>query len=589
MKKIIEYLYSENIINIEEKNIILEYTNIIPVEYIYKYIIEKEYLDENLLLKKLKEFNKNIINSIIPEYLKNKIEIVSQIFEEYNIKNNEYNILVVRINKEYLKKIQKDINLQNKIEEIKEIVKNNSGYFLLTFNPNYVIQKNLLEDINKKLGTQLVLNIIDINNFKNIIYNYFYKKYNKKLFSYLKKMNIKNKSLIITENNMNEFTDILLNYAVYNKANYIHIENNELFLTIKIRKNGILKHIASLDKQYLQYFKKILDEKLKKTKKENIPFVSKNLQENIIIINNELFKNIKFLIINGENNNNISLKIEHEYNEIIAFNTLNYSKKDVENFEKITKIKEGIIIITGKKNQGRKLLFNAFINKIASPFNKVIVNETSLKTNNLLIQKMPINFDKLNKIDYDILGYGEIKNKNEIDKIFELSSKGDLVYFILNYNNVLNTLIFLTDNYKTNKLINNIKAIIAQKIVRKLCQNCKKEITEEKINQQEMYIEYGLTGLDKLWEHNENGCEECNFTGYSGLLPLTEIIVFDKNIQLAIQKENDNINNVISALEQQGFKNFQTKLKELVMNGITDIYELDRLIGYDITEEEFNY
>jgi len=589
MQKVIEYLYSENIININEKNILLEYINIIPVEYIYKYIIEKGYLNENLLLKKLKEFNNKEINFIIPEYLKSKIEIVPHIFEEYNIKNNEYNILVVKVNKDFLISLQKDINSQDKIEEIKNIVKNNSGYFLLTFNPSYVLQNDLINFINKKINVKLVLNIIDINSYKNILYNYFYNKYKIKLFKQLEKINIKKKDFIITEKNMKEFIDVLLNYAIYDKANYIHIEDNDLFLSIKIRKNGIIKYIAVLKKQYLQYFKKIFEEKLDEIKKEKITFFSKNFKNNIFLIKNELFGNVKFSIINIENSNNISLKIEQEYNEIIAFNTLNYSEKDIENFSKIIKIKEGIIIITGKKNQGRKLLFNAFINKIASPFNKIIVNESSLKIKNLLIQKLPIDFKRLSKIDYDVLGYGEARTKEEIEEIFNLSAKGNLIYFILNFNNILNTLIFLTENYKTNKLINNIRAIIAQQTVRKLCPNCKKEINEFEIEQKDIYIEYGLTGIEKLWEHNENGCPECNFTGYSGILPLTEIIIFDKNIQIAIEKEKENINNIISTLEGHGFKNFQTKVKELIIAGITDVHELNRLIGYDITEEEFNY
>jgi len=115
---------------------------------------------------------------------------------------------------------------------------------------------------------------------------------------------------------------------------------------------------------------------------------------------------------------------------------------------------------------------------------------------------------------------------------------------------------------------------MAQRLVRKLCPSCKKESQLSDEIKEGLKVDklLNLYPVDKVTIFEPNGCEECNFTGYKGRLPVAEIIPFDSRLKDEFEK-NENFSDIgklgYRSLKEDGI------LKYLV--GLTSLSELSAL------------
>ena len=123
-------------------------------------------------------------------------------------------------------------------------------------------------------------------------------------------------------------------------------------------------------------------------------------------------------------------------------------------------------------------------------------------------------------------------------------------------------------------LNSSINAVMAQRLVRKLCPACKKESKLSNETREGLKVDNLLKRypLDNITLFEPNGCEECNFTGYKGRLPVAEIIPFDSRLKDEFEK-NENF----SDIGKLGYRSLREDgiLKYLV--GLTSLSELSAL------------
>ncbi len=176
--------------------------------------------------------------------------------------------------------------------------------------------------------------------------------------------------------------------------------------------------------------------------------------------------------------------------------------------------------------------------------------------------------------DPDIMLVGEIRDKETAEIAVQAALTGHVVLSTLHTNDAPSSVIRLVDMGVESFLISSsVVGILAQRLVRKICPKCKKEI--EMTPEMEKIIEnYGVKS-DEIKLYKGEGCSFCNGTGYKGRVAIFELMIITDNIRELISK-----NASTSLLREEAVKEGMQLLKEdgfvKVCQGITTIDEILR-------------
>jgi type IV pilus assembly protein PilB len=180
---------------------------------------------------------------------------------------------------------------------------------------------------------------------------------------------------------------------------------------------------------------------------------------------------------------------------------------------------------------------------------------------------------------------GEIRDEETAEIAVNAALTGHLVFSTLHTNNAAGTFPRLIDLGVNAKVITSaVNIALAQRLVRKLCENCKKKaLLEEQDKEIVKNILSSITdknylkGLetDKIYE--PVGCEKCNFSGYKGRTGIFEAVLTDENIERVV-KENPSEREINNAAKNQGILNMKQDGVIKALQGITSLAELGRVI-----------
>jgi len=198
--------------------------------------------------------------------------------------------------------------------------------------------------------------------------------------------------------------------------------------------------------------------------------------------------------------------------------------------------------------------------------------------------------------DPDVIMVGEIRDAETAKTAVESALTGHLVFSTLHTNNaagVIPRLIDLDVNPKT--LVSALSLSIAQRLIRKLCNDCKKEkviterensiiknILEEAKNNNKDFSTYGIDLNASFKIYEGVGCEKCNKTGYEGQMGIFEAIYNDAEIEKIIP-QNPSEREIKKIATHQGTLNMREDGLVKVLKGITSLKEVGSAV--DLIEE----
>lgn len=114
-------------------------------------------------------------------------------------------------------------------------------------------------------------------------------------------------------------------------------------------------------------------------------------------------------------------------------------------------------------------------------------------------------------------------------------------------------------------------------------------MTREDLENDDLRKRFSVSvNLDTIYTHNDNGCEHCRNSGYSGRKPIAEIFVVDKYVQNLILKKTS-LNEITENIKNSGYKDLKRERLEYVEMGETDLHEVVRVLGMNNSDEGFNY
>lgn len=260
---------------------------------------------------------------------------------------------------------------------------------------------------------------------------------------------------------------------------------------------------------------------------------------------------------------------------------------EMQQFDHILKNPHGILLVTGPTGSGKSTTLYTALSELNTEDVNIITVEDPVEANIDGINQVQVNpkanltfasaLRSILRQDPDIIMIGEIRDQETAGIAVQASITGHLVVSTLHTNSSASTITRLADMGVEPYLIaDSVVGVIAQRLVRRLCPNCKKPhiITEE-----EAEI-LGVKTKEQMQIYEPCGCPQCDNMGYKGRIGVYEIMEMTQDLKTIISK-----NGSAEAIKEQAMKNGMHTLRmsasEYVLSGITSFNEMTK-VSFDL-------
>lgn len=384
-----------------------------------------------------------------------------------------------------------------------------------------------------------------------------------------------------------KLVNLIVSRAIEEKASDVHIEPFEGNLLVRYRVDGILHSEESPPKQ----LQDAIISRIKIMAKLNI--AERRLPQDGRIRMKIMGKDIDLRVstlptLYGES---IVLRILDRGTIVFSLEKIGFPTEALEQFSKIIKMPYGMLLVTGPTGSGKTSTLYAGMSKINSPDKKIITIEDPVEYQlhgvNQIHVKSQIGLTfasglrSIVRQDPDVIMVGEIRDPETADIAIQAALTGHMVFSTVHTNDSAGAITRLLDMGVENFLISSsLLGVLAQRLVRVLCTNCREAYKPDDKLLKEMNVK-DSNGIDFIYKGT--GCPECSFTGYRGRIGIFELLVVRDEIRkLILEKTSANIikeearNGGMITLREDGW--------EKVKAGITTVSEIYRVT----LEEEVN-
>ena len=229
---------------------------------------------------------------------------------------------------------------------------------------------------------------------------------------------------------------------------------------------------------------------------------------------------------------------------------LGFFSDDQETFERLLKLPDGILLVTGPTGSGKTSTLYSCLNYINKPDRKIITVEEPIEYQMNGINQVQVNADvgmtfpvalrSILRQAPNVIMIGEIRDLETATIATNASLTGHLVFSTLHTNDAPSAVARLVDiGVQPFLVASSVRAIMAQRLVRRLCSNCKQpgELSETELRA--LNLEPGQMSDAQVMK--PVGCEECRGTGYKGRMGIFEIFVIDDNVRHMINNRRSTL------------------------------------------------
>ena len=396
--------------------------------------------------------------------------------------------------------------------------------------------------------------------------------------------------------------EIIFAGAIAIKASDVHIEPEKERTRLRLRLDGILQDVGFLGTDVYRF----LNSRIKLL--SGMKLTSKITQDGrFSITEGDEELSIRTSLIPGSYGESIVMRILDPKSIQVNFEELGIEPYLLSIIEEEIKKPNGLILVTGPTGSGKTTTLYAFLRKIYSSEINIVTIEDPVEyhlvgiTQTQISQKkggydFPGGLRSALRQDPDVIMVGEIRDSETAKIAVQSALTGHVVLSTLHTNNaagVIPRLIDLGINPKI--MVSALSLSMAQRLVRKLCEFCKKEKAPEK---EEIKIIDGIIkGMKEegkeLSKYNIDpdasiklfipaSCEKCNFTGYNGRIGIFEAIITDEAIEKIIPS-NPSEREIKKVAKTQGILSMRQDGLIKILSGITSLEEVSNVV--DLNEE----
>lgn len=261
---------------------------------------------------------------------------------------------------------------------------------------------------------------------------------------------------------------------------------------------------------------------------------------------------------------------------------LGLAEDDLRAFDNILKNPNGILLVTGPTGSGKSTTLYTALSELNNEEVNIITVEDPVEANIDGINQVQVNpkaeltfasaLRSILRQDPDIIMIGEIRDGETAQIAVQASITGHLVVSTLHTNSAAATISRLEDmGIESYLLADSLVGIIAQRLVRRLCPNCKKEHYATEDEKKVMNIDEN----GDILIYEAAGCEKCDNTGYTGRIGIYEILTVTQNIKNLISRRAT-ADEVARAAQTEGMHTLRQSATKLVLEGTTSYKEMLR-------------
>ena len=406
--------------------------------------------------------------------------------------------------------------------------------------------------------------------------------------------------------------NLLLEYAIKSHASDIHIEPREEFVQVRYRIDGVLREVNKLPRNVLGALVSRI--KILSNLKIDERRVPQDGRFKIKVSGKQYALRVSTLpIADGEK---IVMRVLDESNQAISLDKLGYWGLSLATIKNAMAQPNGMILVTGPTGSGKSTsLFSVLselntpdvnISTIEDPVEYKIPGVNQTQTNAKAGMTFASGLRALLRQDPNIIMVGEIRDGETANLGVQAALTGHLVFSTLHTNNAATCLPRLLDmDIEPFLIASTVKAVIGQRLVRRLCQSCRQAYTpsQEELNYitqmfnitpesmphlhelEEQAASENIGGdtpmgttdatIVQLWKPSPEGCDECGHNGFKGRVGIYEVL----GISVAIQKmitANATSNDIQEQAISEGMITMQMDGLIKSFRGVTTIEEILR-------------
>ncbi len=384
-----------------------------------------------------------------------------------------------------------------------------------------------------------------------------------------------------------KLVDTIIFNAMENRASDIHIETRDTEVQVKYRIDGALyQKVDPIDLAYHQTLISrikvmseldIAERRVPQDGRFRVRYKGRNVDFRVSIMPTVHGEDAVIRILDKE-------QINESFKDL-RLDVVGFEEEDVRKFRRYIAEPYGMVLVTGPTGSGKTTTLYAALNEIRNEEDKIITIEDPVEYQLHGITQIPVNEKKgltfarglrsILRHDPDKIMVGEIRDTDTAQIAIQSALTGHLVFTTVHANNVIDVIgRFLNMGVEPYNFVSSLNCVLAQRLVRMLCEVCKRAYQPEESE----LLESGL----RPEEHSKRtfymsvGCDACNQTGYRGRTAIHELLDLTDNIREMIVARRPG-SEVRRAAEAEGLKGLRESALQKVFAGISTLHEINRV------------
>src|SRR5213082_835185 len=241
----------------------------------------------------------------------------------------------------------------------------------------------------------------------------------------------------------------------------------------------------------------------------------------------------------------IVMRVLDKSSLLLGLPELGFLSDDQEKLERLIRLPDGILLVTGPTGSGKTTTLYSCLNYVNKPDRKIITIEEPIEYQMTGINQVQVNTDvgmtfpaalrSMLRQAPNIIMIGEIRDLETASIATNASLTGHLVFSTLHTNDAPSAVARLIDlGVQPFLVASSVRAVVAQRLVRRLCNNCKQPCELSDTELRALQIERGQISEAQVMK--PVGCEQCRHTGYRGRMGIFEIFIIDDEVRHMINK-----------------------------------------------------